>query len=177
MRARLDPNGKLTKRPDSPSAAEARSGSSANLRQVTPDGYSVNTSQPPFQPSGIPPSAEGDPNLADLRVRLAWVRLCRRRRQNHRRYALRKGGELGLVCRRGIKRSRRPPTAARKAQDHLRARRQQPQLPAHHQPFNYLCGLRPAPRTVRRTSRMASFVQAIDSRTLPQWRSTSRRDG
>ena len=31
---------------------------------VTPDGYSVNTSQPPYQPSGAPPAAGGNPDLA-----------------------------------------------------------------------------------------------------------------
>ena len=33
--------------------------------QVTPDGFSVNTTQPPYQPSGIPPAAEGNLDLAD----------------------------------------------------------------------------------------------------------------
>jgi len=32
---------------------------------VTPDGYAVDTSQAPYQPSGIPPAANGDPRLAD----------------------------------------------------------------------------------------------------------------
>lgn len=33
--------------------------------RVTPDGYAVNTSQPPYQPSGVPPVAGGDLDLAD----------------------------------------------------------------------------------------------------------------
>jgi phospholipase C len=67
MRARLDPDGKLTKRPGSPSALEGavRVFSSGLGGQVTPDGYSVNTSQPPYQPSGVPPAPGGDANLAD----------------------------------------------------------------------------------------------------------------
>ena len=32
---------------------------------VTPDGYTVNTTQPPYQPSGIPPAAGGNLELAD----------------------------------------------------------------------------------------------------------------
>jgi acid phosphatase len=32
---------------------------------VTPDGFSVNTTQPPYQPSGLPPAADGSPDLAD----------------------------------------------------------------------------------------------------------------
>lgn len=33
--------------------------------RVTPDGWVVNTSQPPYQPSGIPPAAGGNLELAD----------------------------------------------------------------------------------------------------------------
>jgi phospholipase C len=66
MRARLDPNGMLTKRPDSPSARDgAVQVFSADGGQVSPDGYTVNTIQPPYQPSGIPPAPDGDRDLAD----------------------------------------------------------------------------------------------------------------
>lgn len=57
MRVKLDADGKLTKLPDSPSATVgavkviSRSGG-----QVSPDGWSVNTTQPPYQPSGIAPA-------------------------------------------------------------------------------------------------------------------------
>jgi acid phosphatase len=33
--------------------------------RVSPDGYTVNTSQPPYQPSGIPPAPAGDPRMAN----------------------------------------------------------------------------------------------------------------
>ncbi len=67
MRARLDAGGKLQKMPDSPSATEgAVKVYSAGLGgQVSPDGWSVNTSQPPYQPSGVPPKDGGDPEFAD----------------------------------------------------------------------------------------------------------------
>ena len=66
MRARLDPDGKLTKKPGSPSAREgAVQVYSAGGGQVTPDGFAVNTTQPPYQPSGVPPAREGDPDLTD----------------------------------------------------------------------------------------------------------------
>ena len=66
MRARLDATGKLEKRPGSPSANEhAVQVFSSGGGQVTPDGYSVNTSQPPWQPSGVPPAAGGSPLMAD----------------------------------------------------------------------------------------------------------------
>jgi phospholipase C len=67
MHARLDANGKLTKQPDSPSAKEGavQVYSKGIGGQVSPDGYSINTTQPPYQPSGIPPALEGDRDFAD----------------------------------------------------------------------------------------------------------------
>ncbi len=66
MRVKLDPNGKLTKRPESPSAESgAVQVYSAGGGEVTPDDYSVNTTQPPYQPSGVPPAPEGNLDLAD----------------------------------------------------------------------------------------------------------------
>ena len=64
MRAQLDANGKLIKRPGSPSAAVGAV-QIVGGTQVTPDGYSVNTSQPAYQPSGIAPSAQGPRTLAN----------------------------------------------------------------------------------------------------------------
>jgi acid phosphatase len=66
MRAKLDPDGRLTRRPGSPSAnVGAVQVVSSGGGQVTPDGLSVNTSQPPYQPSGVPPAASGPLELAD----------------------------------------------------------------------------------------------------------------
>jgi acid phosphatase len=66
MRAQLDADGHLQKRADSPSAnAGAVQLLSRNGGQVTPDGYSVNTTQPPYQPSGVPPAANGALALAN----------------------------------------------------------------------------------------------------------------
>ena len=67
MYVRLDPDGKLTKKPGSPSAKDGAvqvySGGIGG--QVSPDGYAVNTTQPPYQPSGIAPDPGGNPDLAD----------------------------------------------------------------------------------------------------------------
>src|SRR5947207_3362229 len=61
MHVRLDANGKLAKKPGSPSARDgAVEVYSGNGGQVTPDGYAVNTSQPPYQPSGVAPAAGGE---------------------------------------------------------------------------------------------------------------------
>jgi len=64
MRAKLDAAGHLLRRETSPRSAldgppELADGS------VTPDGYAVNTVQPPYQPSGLPPAANGDNRFAD----------------------------------------------------------------------------------------------------------------
>jgi phospholipase C len=58
MRASLDAQGHLQKRPGSPST-NIGAVQLVNTGQVTPDGYSINTTQPPYQPSGIPPAADG----------------------------------------------------------------------------------------------------------------------
>ncbi len=69
MRVKLDANGKLAKRPGSPSANEgaAQVISSGLGGQATPDGWSVNTTQPPYQPSGVPPAADGPATHANPR--------------------------------------------------------------------------------------------------------------
>ena len=69
MRVRLDAAGKLEKRPGSPSAnvGAAQILSAGIGGQVTPDGRSVNTSQPSYQPSGIAPAPDGPRTHADPR--------------------------------------------------------------------------------------------------------------
>ena len=61
MRVKLDAQGKLLKKPGSPSAnvGMAQIYSDGLGGQVTPDGFSVNTSQPTYQPSGVPPAPDG----------------------------------------------------------------------------------------------------------------------
>jgi acid phosphatase len=65
FRARLDEQGRVARRPDSP-----RSVLDGPVRvlegRVAPDGYAVNSLQPPYQPSGIPPAKGGNADLADL---------------------------------------------------------------------------------------------------------------
>ncbi len=67
MRAVLDANGKLKKKPDSPSARDGavKTYTVGLGGQVTPDGYSVNTTQPAYQPSGLPPADGGALDIAD----------------------------------------------------------------------------------------------------------------
>jgi acid phosphatase len=67
MRARLDSQGRLLKKPGSPSARDGavQTFTGGLGGQVSPDGFSVNTTQPPYQPSGVPPAADGVLELAD----------------------------------------------------------------------------------------------------------------
>ena len=61
-RAQIDDRGWLKRRPNSP--ASALEGDVLTFDgDITPDGYAVNTVQPPYQPSGIPPAKGGDTRL------------------------------------------------------------------------------------------------------------------
>jgi acid phosphatase len=64
MRAQLDADGKLKLKPDTP--AKAAKGQPHFLDgALTPDGYTVNTVQPPYQPSDAAPLKGANPALAD----------------------------------------------------------------------------------------------------------------
>jgi len=64
VKPQLDEKGNLKKKPNSPASVMQGPVELFDGR-VTPDGYTVNTSQPPYQPSGIPPAAGASPDLAD----------------------------------------------------------------------------------------------------------------
>ena len=63
-KAQLDGEGRLKKRPESPLSVLQGPVQLYDGR-VAPDGYVVNTSQPPYQPSGIPPALGGGIDLAN----------------------------------------------------------------------------------------------------------------
>ncbi len=63
-RAQLEESGKLKKRPGSPKSVLEGPVQVFDGR-ISPDGHIVNTSQPPYQPSGVPPAAGGNADLAD----------------------------------------------------------------------------------------------------------------
>jgi acid phosphatase len=165
QRAQLDEAGHLKRRPGSP--ASAMQGPVQLFDgAVTPDGYAVNTSQPPYQPSGTPPAPGGDRNLADPArfpippqttktigdalstkgVSWAW-------------YA----GAWNAALTDG-----RQETSAKRAIIYNRAAGS-PNFQAHHQPFNYFA--RFAPGTPDRAEHLKDgddFVAAIEAGTLPQ---------
>jgi phospholipase C len=165
MRAQLDDSGRLKRRPGSPASVldgpvQLFDGA------VTPDGYAVNTSQPPWQPSGLPPAADGNRDFADparnplppqtqktigdtlsaKRVSWAW-------------YA----GAWNAALADG-----RQEPAAKRAIIYNRGAGS-PNFQPHHQPFNYFA--RFAPGTADRAEHLkdgADFLAAIDAGTLPQ---------
>jgi len=164
MRPQLDEQGRLKKRPDSP-----RSVMDGPVRvydgSVTPDGYTVNTLQPPYQPSGIPPAPGGDILFSDSShhpvppqtaktvgdtlsakgVSWAW-------------YA---GGWNAALA-------DSPRSAKERAVIYNRGAGS-PNFQPHHQPFNYYA--RFAPGSADRAQHLKDgedFFQAIDRGTLPQ---------
>ena len=65
-RVPLDKNGLLKRKSDSPSSAMTGSPKfEGGKLPFTPDGYVIAPKQPPYQPSNIPPSRDGDPRFAD----------------------------------------------------------------------------------------------------------------
>ena len=64
IRVALGADGKLVRKPTSPRSA-LRGPVQLEDGAVTPDGAVVNTLQPPYQPSGVPPAAGGDLAYAD----------------------------------------------------------------------------------------------------------------
>jgi phospholipase C len=165
IRAQLDASGKLKRKPTSPSSVldglvQVFDG------KVTPDGYAVNTTQPPYQPSGTSPAPNGNRDFADMSkhplppqtsktigdtlsakgVSWAW-------------YA---GGWNQALA------DGRQPNAAKRSIIY-NSDPGSPNFQAHHQPFNYFA--RFAPGTVDREQHLKDgddFINAIDHGTLPQ---------
>jgi phospholipase C len=65
MRAVLAADGTLKLAEDSPRSALDGPPKWVKDGSVSPDGFVVNTVQPAYQPSGIPPGRDGDPKMAD----------------------------------------------------------------------------------------------------------------
>jgi acid phosphatase len=65
MKSVLDAQGRLARTPSSPASALEGPVQWVRDGPLTPDGFAVNTVQPPYQPSGVPPSAGADRRFAD----------------------------------------------------------------------------------------------------------------
>jgi len=164
--AALDERGLLQRAASSPASALQGAPVFERDGSVTPDGFSVNTDQPPYQPSAIPPAPGGDsrfanpayhplpsqtaPTLGDRLsekgVSWAW-------------YA----GAWKLALEDGMQ----APDAKRKVI--YTSADSSPNFQPHHQPYNYFA--RYAPGTAERAAHLKDgdeFLAAIDAGTLPQ---------
>jgi phospholipase C len=172
MRASLDAQGHLQKRPGSPSA-NIGAVQLVNSGQVTPDGYSINTTQPPYQPSGIPPAADG------MRE---WANPAGNVRGSHLDLPLppQTSKTIGDTLsaqgidwvwfaggyQRALEDGMQEPSAPRKVI--YAGGADSPNFQPHHQPFNYFATY--APGTAARAQHLrdgADFGQAIATGQLP----------
>ena len=163
--AQLDAQGRLKRKPDSP--ASALLGPAHYVaNQITPDGYAVNTTQPPFQPSATPPAANGDPAYADP----AQYPLLPQTETTIGDTLSARGISwtwYAGACNDALADGMQPASAPRRViyNESEGAANFQP----HHQPFNYFS--RFAPGTRDRAEHLkdgGDFFTAIDRGTLPQ---------
>jgi acid phosphatase len=164
VRAQVDERGWLKTR-GAPTASVMAAPAQFLAGQVTPDGYSVNTTQPPYQPSLVPPARGGDPRYTDpahytlppqtlttigdtlsaKRVTWAWY-----------------SGAWDAAVKDGMQ----PPDAKRTVINY-----REPggaNFVTHHQPFNYFA--RFAPGTADRAEHLRDYrdlVAGIDKGELP----------
>ena len=165
LRAQLDANGMLKRRPDSPASVMA---GPVNVfdGQVTTDGFVVNTSQPAYQPSGIPPAAGASLELADPA-----------RHPVPPQTAKTIGDTLSAknvswtwysgAWNQALSDGRRAPSEKRSVIYNRESA--SPNFQPHHQPFNYYA--RFAPGTDDRARHLrdgADFLAAIESGALPR---------
>lgn len=164
-RPQLDGDGRLKKRPNSPASVMTGPVQVFDGR-VTPDGYTVNTSQPPYQPSGIAPAEGGGLDLADP----AGAPVPPQTAKTIGDTLSAKGVSWAWYAggwNEALADGRRP--AADKRRVIYSAEQGGLAFQPHHQPFNYYA--RFAPGSADRERHLKSYddlVAAIDSGTLPQ---------
>ncbi len=165
VRAQLDADGRLKKRPGSPQSVLQGPVAVFDGRS-SPDGFLVNTSQPPYQPSGMPPAPGGDPGFANPALFPAPPFTQRTigdtlsaRGVSWAWYA--GGWDAALAD------GSQDPTLRRSVI--YNNDRASPNFQPHHQPFNYY--RRFAPGTADRARHLldeAQFIADVDKGTLPQ---------
>jgi phospholipase C len=165
IRAQLDERGMLKRRDASPKSVldglvQVYDG------QVTPDGYAVNTSQPPYQPSGTPPAAGGNLDLADASKHPVPPQAAKTIGDTLSAKGVSWAWYSG-AWQQALADGRRDPKEKRAVIYNRDAG--SPNFQAHHQPFNYFA--RFAPGTADRAKHIRDgeeLLQAIDQGTLPQ---------
>jgi len=162
--AQLD-KGNLKKRPGSPASALEGPVQVMDGR-VTPDGYLVNTSQAPYQPSGIPPAPGGNRDFADASKHPAPPQTMKTigdtlsaKGVSWAWYA--GGWDAALTD------GRRDPNVKREVI--YSAGAGSPIFQPHHQPFNYFARFAPGSADrARYLKDEKAFLAAIEKGALPQ---------
>jgi acid phosphatase len=152
----LDANGKLAVKPTSPASALAGPPGYVNDGAVTPDGFAVNTLQPPYQPSNAPPAAGGDPRFADP----ARNPLPPQTLKTIGDTLSEKGIDWAWYAEAwnaALADGTQPATAARKVI--YNAAPGAPNFQAHHQPFNYIGKY--APGTAERARHLKDYDELL----------------
>jgi acid phosphatase len=165
MRAQPDERGVLKRRPTSP--ASALDGPLQVLDgTVTPDGYAVNTAQPPYQPSGTPPTPGGDRDYADPAKHPVPPQTAKTVGDTLSAkgvsWAWYSGGwNVALADGRQDPQAKRTVIYSREPGN--------PMFQAHHQPFNYFARFAPGtPDRARHLKDGETLLEDIDKGTLPQ---------
>jgi acid phosphatase len=154
--------------PNSPPSALGGPPKFVNSSNLTPDFYAVNTMQPPYQPSGNPPAANGDSRFADPDNPTTLPPQT----QRHIGDALDDAG-VTWAWYAGAWDAATSASVNRGARVIYGPNLSTPNFQAHHQPFNYFADL--APGTEKRARHLldagvdgARFIEAIDKGELPQ---------
>jgi acid phosphatase len=163
--AKLDGNGRLQRMSSTPASAlngPPQYGASG----VTPDGYSINTTQPPYQPSNLPPIAGGDPRYADPGRHPLPPQTAKTLGDTLSAKGVSWAWYAG-AWNDALADGTQAPDAKRVV-IYNRAKGS-PNFQTHHQPYNYFANY--APGTQAREMHLrdgAEFLAAIDNGTLPQ---------
>ena len=156
LRAQVDDKGKLRRRSGSP--ASALDGDQLTFDgDFTPDGYSVNTTQPPYQPSGVPPAKDGDLRLASNAPNVALYAMPAQRQKTIGDTLSTKGISWAWYAggwNAAVKDGMQPPEAKR-AVIYNRDKGSIVFQP-HHQPFNYYA--RFAPGSADRDRHLKDYI-------------------
>lgn len=164
-RAQLDERGNLKQKPTSPQSVLEGPVQAFDGR-VSPDGYLVNTSQPPYQPSGIPPAAGGNPDFADPAKHPAPPQTAKTIADTLSAKGVSWAWYAGGWSQ-ALADGRRDPKEKRAVIYNAGAG--SPIFQPHHQPLNYYA--RFAPGTAERAQHLKDgedFLKAIDAGALPQ---------
>ncbi len=165
MRAQVDERGHLIQRPGSP--ASAMDGPPQFFDgDLTPDGYTANTMQPPYQPSGHPPAPGGDPRFADPARHPLPPQVMRTIGDTLSAKGVSWAWYAG-AWNRALEDGRQP--AGVKRGIIYMSRPRSVNFQPHHHPFNYFRRFAPGtPDRERHLLDDADLMTAIDAGTLPQ---------